>query len=99
LTLRTTIAKLLATNAVGRGSVGTDNRKSSSGNNAEPTFQSAAASQESRSHVTAAAGSKHSEGSESSTSKSAAALAAREPRSKQTTAESAEIGAHAGYPE
>ncbi|KAF8728597.1 hypothetical protein HU200_017862 [Digitaria exilis] len=89
LTLRATIAKLVATRDVGIGSVATDNR------NAEPTSQSAAASQESRrSHVTATAGSsEHSEGS--STSKSAAAPAAREPRTKRATAET---GGHAGYP-
>ncbi|OEL14849.1 hypothetical protein BAE44_0024129, partial [Dichanthelium oligosanthes] len=94
LTLRATIAKLLATSAAGSGSGGTDNRKSSAGSNAEPTSRSAAAS-----HVTATAASEHSEGSASSTSKSAAAPAPREPRTKQTTAESAETGAHAGYPE
>ncbi|KAG2540989.1 E3 ubiquitin ligase PQT3-like [Panicum virgatum] len=95
LTLRATIAKLLATSAAGCGSVGTDNRKSSAGSNAEPTSQGASASQENRSHATATAGSEHSEGGASSTSKSAA----REPRSKHTTAESTEISAQAGYPE
>ncbi|OEL13820.1 hypothetical protein BAE44_0025162 [Dichanthelium oligosanthes] len=99
LTLRATIAKLLATSATGSGSGGTDNRKSSAGSNAERTSQSAAASQESHSHVTATAGSEHSEGSASSTSKSAAAPTACEPRTKQTTRELAEICAHAGYPE
>ncbi|KAJ1297245.1 hypothetical protein BS78_01G363000 [Paspalum vaginatum] len=102
LTLRATIAKLLATRAVDSGSVVTDNQKSSAGSNAEPASQSKskAASQESRSHVTATAGSEHSDGSASSTtSRSAAAPAAREPRTKQTTAESAEIGARTGYPE
>ncbi|PUZ62951.1 LOW QUALITY PROTEIN: hypothetical protein GQ55_3G027800 [Panicum hallii var. hallii] len=98
LTLCATIAKLLATSAPGSGSVGTDNRKSSAGSNAEPTTsQSVAASQESRSHGTAAAGSEHSGGSASSTSKSAAAPAACEARSKHATAESVETGAHAGY--
>ncbi|RLN39504.1 hypothetical protein C2845_PM01G14220 [Panicum miliaceum] len=87
LTLRATIAKLLATSAAGSGSLGTDNRKSSAGSNAEPT------------HVTAAAGWEHSDGSASSTSKSAAAPAALDTRTNQTTAESAQIGAHAGYPE
>ncbi|KAG2552116.1 hypothetical protein PVAP13_9KG433100 [Panicum virgatum] len=98
LTLRATIAKLLATSASGSGSVGTDNRKSSAGSK-----HSAAASQEGSSHATAAAAgsdSGHSDGSASSTSKSAAAPAAREPVMKRTTAaESAEIGAQAGYPE
>ncbi|XP_072146641.1 E3 ubiquitin ligase PQT3-like [Setaria viridis] len=83
LTLRATIAKLLATSAGGSGSAGTSNRKSSAGSNAEPTSQSAAASQESHSRITANAGSEHSEGSAA-------------PRTKQTTAET---GAHAGYPE
>ncbi|CAN6289534.1 unnamed protein product [Urochloa humidicola] len=102
LTLRATIAKLLAKSAAaGSGPTGgTDNRKSSAGSNAEPTTsQGAAASQESGSRVTAAAGSEHSEGSASSTSKSAAAPVAREARTKRTTAKSAEAGAHAGYPE
>nr|TKV96249.1 hypothetical protein SEVIR_9G417500v2 [Setaria viridis] len=99
LTLRATIAKLLATSAAGSGSAGTSNRKSSAGSNAEPTSQSAAASQESHSRVTANAGSEHSEGSASSTSKSATPPAARAPRTERTTADSAETGAHAGYPE
>jgi E3 ubiquitin-protein ligase RBBP6 len=98
LTLRATIAKLLATSAAGSGSAGTSNRKSPAGSNAEPTSQSAAASQEiSRSHVTATAGSEQSEGSTSSTSKSAAPPASRDSRTKRTTAAT---GAHAGaYPE
>nr|XP_034570949.1 E3 ubiquitin ligase PARAQUAT TOLERANCE 3-like [Setaria viridis] len=77
LTLRATIAKLLATSAGGSGSAGTSNRKSSAGSNAEPTSQSAAASQESHSRITANAGSEHSEGSASSTSKSATPPAER----------------------
>ncbi|CAN6295195.1 unnamed protein product [Urochloa humidicola] len=102
LTLRATIAKLLATSAAaGSGPAGTENRKSSAGSNAEPTTsQGAAASQESRGRVAKAASSEHSEGSASSTSKTAAAPAARVPRTKRTTAESsAEAGAHAGYTE
>ncbi|CAN6295194.1 unnamed protein product [Urochloa humidicola] len=98
LTLRATIAKLLATSAAaGSGPAGTENRKSSAGSNAEPTTsQGAAASHESRGRVTKTAASEHSEGSASSTSKSAAAPAAREARTKRTTAET---GAHAGYAE
>jgi E3 ubiquitin-protein ligase RBBP6 len=101
LTLRATIAKLVATSAAGSGSAGTSNRKSSPGSNAEPTSQSAVASQESRSRATANAGSEHSEGSASSTtSKRATPPAVRETIMKRTTAESAEAGAHAGgYPE
>ncbi|CAL4930849.1 unnamed protein product [Urochloa decumbens] len=103
VTLRATIAKLLAKSAAaGSGPVVTENRKSSAGSNAEPTTsQGAAASQESRGRVTKTVGSEHSEGSASSTSKSAAAPAAREARTKRTTPKSAETGAHvhAGYPE
>ncbi|CAL4930850.1 unnamed protein product [Urochloa decumbens] len=103
LTLRATIAKLLAKSAAaGSEPAGTENRKSSAGSNAEPTTsQGAAASQENRgrSRVTAAAGSERSEGSASSTSKSAAAPAARVPRTTRNTAESVETGAHAGYTE
>ncbi|CAL4922516.1 unnamed protein product [Urochloa decumbens] len=96
LTLRATIAKLLATSAAASSvPVGTENRKSSAGSNTEqPTSQGAAASQENRSVA-----SEHSGGSASSTSKSAAAPAARKARTKRTTAESAETGAHAGYTE
>ncbi|CAD6211094.1 unnamed protein product [Miscanthus lutarioriparius] len=102
LTLRATIAKLLATKAAGSGSAGTDNRKSSAGSNAEPTSRSPAASQENLSHVSATAGSEHSDGNaSSSTSKSAAApAAARKPaRTKQTTADPQVIAARTGYPE
>jgi E3 ubiquitin-protein ligase RBBP6 len=104
LTLRATIAKLLATRDTGSGSSGADNRKSSAGSNAaEPTpSPGAAASQDSRSsHVTVTACSERSDGSASSTSKSAAAPVAREARTKQiSAAASAEIGgAPAGYPE
>ncbi|TKW13034.1 hypothetical protein SEVIR_5G073300v4 [Setaria viridis] len=104
LTLRATIAKLLATaRPAGSGSGGADNnRKSSAGSNAEPTpSPGATASQESRRHVTATACSERSDGSASSTSTSAAATAAREPRTKQTAAaSSAGIGEPAaGYPE
>lgn len=104
LTLRATIAKLLATKAAaGSGSASTENRKSSAGSNAEPTSRSPAASRENEnlSHVSATAVSEHSDGNaSSSTSKSAAAPPpAREPpRRKQTTADySQEIAARTGY--
>ncbi|CAN6289535.1 unnamed protein product [Urochloa humidicola] len=92
LTLRATIAKLLAKSAAaGSVQVGTENRKSSAGSNAEQPETS----QESR-----GVGSEHGEGSASSTTKSAAAsAAAREARKKRNTAEPAETGAQAGYPE
>ncbi|CAN6295716.1 unnamed protein product [Urochloa humidicola] len=103
LTLRATIAKLLATSAAVGGSepAGTENRKSSAGSNEEPTTsQGATASQESLGRVTKTAGSEHSEGSASSTSKSTAAPAARVTRTTRTTAESsAGTGAHASYAE
>ncbi|TVU47157.1 hypothetical protein EJB05_06744, partial [Eragrostis curvula] len=85
-TLRTTITNMLPTRAAAGASVGigTDKQRSSAGSNAKPTSQSPSASQESRSHVTAACSEHSDNGSASSTSKSAA----REPRTKQTTAES-----------
>ncbi|KAL6902033.1 hypothetical protein ACP4OV_004909 [Aristida adscensionis] len=108
-TLRATISNMLATTAAatataaaagdGGASGGTINtRSSAAGSNTEYTSQSpAAASQESRSHVTAGACSEQSDGSASSTSKRAAG---RDPRTKQATAASPEVvsQSHAGYP-
>ncbi|KAL6902194.1 hypothetical protein ACP4OV_005070 [Aristida adscensionis] len=91
LTLRATIANMLATSATGGGSA-SDKTRSSAGSNTEPapaSSQRPAAKQQARSHVAAGACSEqHSDGSalSSTTSKGAAVPAAREPRTKKQAA-------------
>ncbi|KAL6648201.1 hypothetical protein ACP70R_012425 [Stipagrostis hirtigluma subsp. patula] len=101
LTLRATIANVMAARAAGSAS---DKTRSSAGSNAAPASQSPAASQGSRGHVTpAGACSEHSDGSASSTTttKRAGVAAPRGPRTmeQEAAAEPAEtIAPAAGYP-